>query len=464
MLNKNNKFVISNKNIDHVSKKSSHLKCGHNNNSYSYNNNIQIHNQIVNDITTNEVDVDMITPIHIQIAFHFLAPSDSFNVTDVLQQTNDIIQSINDDFNNYSDNQYIMNYLRYKNVVNEVFIGDQEKQDIYLSDNYQETIPLRPSNITFELGNIYYYPVASRLNLTQYDDVEQVDLEYQAVKQFIFENNAVAINPNNFLNIWIVDMIGTEILGFSSFPWDTMDIVNGVIINRAVFFPEELIANQLFFPYDKFKTFTHEIGHYLGLLHTFDNSGDEKQFAAVNINEDNQQAQFAGSSNNTGDYIEDTPFQSTPTYDPYTDQMLQSDLNYNPLFMNFMDLTYDDFLTNFTYNQIQKMRYMIFTYRPEINSLVNPNISLPAPKFNPTTRTVIGNNSIELSGRIAQAAKTTKPQLSYPDNYNNTKKTGTAKYNKYGQPINVVENIIKNNIEKQPTKRFIRTKPANIQK
>lgn len=467
-MSRNDKFIISNKKTDHNSKKCSHKKCGHNHNSYVYSNNINLHNQIVNDITSNQVNVDMATPIHIILAFHFLAPSDTFNTTNVLQRANDIVESINDDFNNYSSSPYMMNYLKYKNVVTEVFIGDVEKQQIYLSNDYQDTIPLQPSNITFELGNIYYYPVATRLNLTQYDDVEQVELEYQAIKQYIFQNSAVSITPNNVLNIWIVDMIGTEILGYSNFPWETMDIINGIVINRNVFFPEELTNNGQFFPYDKFKTFSHEIGHYLGLLHTFDNS-NENSPAAINMNEDNHdEPQFAGSSYNNGDYIADTPFQVEPTYDPYTDNLLQNNINYNPLFMNFMDYTYDEFLTNFTYNQVQKMRYMIFTYRPELNSF-NSSISLPAPKFNPNTRTISGQvmsaNTFDFENKLAQASKTTKPNLSYPEGYSKlTKKVGTMKYNKYGQPIESVQKNIEQKkvvAPKQSTKRFTRTKPIN---
>lgn len=458
MSRKNDKFVIANKNINATkSAKRGHTKCGHHCGSYVYQNNVNIHKQIVSDLSRRQVNVDMTTPIHIIIALHFLAPTDTFTPTEVLQRANEIVQSINDDFNNYSPNPYIMNFLRYKNVVTEVFIGDLEKQDIYLSEDYQNTVPLEPSYITFELGNIYYYPVASRLNLTQYDDVDQIELEFQAVKQFIYQNNAVAISPENFLNIWIIDMVGTDILGYTNFPWEPIDIVNGILINRAAFFPEELTDNEIFFPYDQFKTFTHEIGHYLGLLHPFDNENDTPQ-AAVNMHEGGNQPIFPGSTQYTGDYIADTPFEFEPIYDPYIDQPLQTDINYNPLFMNFMDYTYDEFLTNFTYNQIQKMRYMIFAYRPEINSF-DLDFVLPTPTFNPLTRTltdtVVSAIPLDLTAKIAQAAKTV--QASNQTGRNIKPQKGTAKYNKYGQPIETAK--VTKLPPKQSTKRFVRTKP-----
>jgi len=463
---RSNNFVSGNTSIKNARQSSSHHKCGHHTSSYNYANNMAIHNQIVNDIASNQVIVDMNTNINVKIAFHLLAPLDSFTVANVTERAFEIVSLINDDFNNYSSNPNTMNNFKYKSVVNQVFFNEVYKQNTYLSQSYLDVIPMQPSNITFELGQIYYYPVTSQLNLGQYDDIEEVELEFQAIKQFINQNNAVAIGPENFLNIWIVDMSNTEILGFSSFPWEPIDSLNGIIVNRNVFFPEQLTNNGVFFPYDRYKTFTHEIGHYFGLLHIFNTSTDEAQYAAINLNDDTPaQLGFNGGGNYTGDYIADTPIQTEPTYDPtdpVTSEALLVDPAYNPLFMNFMDLTYDKYITNFTYNQVQKMRYMIFTYRP----LINNNLLLPVPKFNPVTRTTIGAVvplSDISSARRARASRINhNPAMSYPSNYVSTQYSSkqVAKYDKYGLPARVANTPITNDdVQIAPKKRFTRTRP-----
>uniref|UniRef100_A0A6C0C5M6 Peptidase M43 pregnancy-associated plasma-A domain-containing protein n=1 Tax=viral metagenome TaxID=1070528 RepID=A0A6C0C5M6_9ZZZZ len=464
-------FAISNRDIKQVGSKRSHHKCAHHANSYNYSSNVSMHNQIVNDLVANQVQVDMTTPINATIAFHFLAQPGTFDTADVFSRALEVVAVINDDFNNYSTNPRTMNNLKYTNVVSQVFTGDLEKQDVYLSEDYLDVIPEAPSNITFELGEIYYYPVTSLLNLAAYDDINEIELEYQAIRQFISRNQAFAIRPDNFLNIWIVDMVNTDILGFSNFPWEVNDLHNGIIINRIVFFPEELVANGLFFPYDRFKTFSHEIGHYFGLLHIFNNDNDNAQYAAVNINE-GEQVGFDGGGQFTGDYIADTPIQFQPTYDPtdiLTSRELLTNPDYNPLFMNFMDYTYDKYLTNFTYNQIQKMRYMIFTYRPGI---VEPTSVLPTPVFNPVTNTIIEDDIIDPEFVRRSTEPGSFKNLSYPDNFGKASKYATRlklnsannvnqeqKYNKYGQLNTMKENPPPKLQIERPQKRFTRTKP-----
>jgi hypothetical protein len=207
-------------------------------------------------------------------------------------------------------------------------------------------------------------------------------LQFQAIKQYIHQNRADAINPQNFLNIWIIDMMETTILGFTSFPWEPIDAYHGIVMNRRAFFPEDYGEVR----FNLYKTFTHAIGHYFGLLHVFSHHSGLGAYAAINLNADNEIGNF------TGDYIADTPNQFKPTFDP-TDKIYNQQLNmnpqYNPLFMDFMDYTYDRYVAIFTNNQIQKMRYMIFTYLPNINSNIAGAI-LPIPKYNPNTDTMIG--------------------------------------------------------------------------
>lgn len=70
--------------------------------------------------------------------------------------------------------------------------------------------------------------------------------------------------PDRYLNIWVVTSINSSgakgtVLGFANFPWMTPS-KDGVVI----------IASEVGYSgFDQGRTLTHEVGHYLGLLHTF---------------------------------------------------------------------------------------------------------------------------------------------------------------------------------------------------
>ena len=378
----NDRQIVSDRNVDpdHLCK---HRKCAHHTYSRNYATNIRYHNDIMDRNGSKINSVDMNSIINIRTIFHFLAPNGTYSPDRVFARANDIVSSINDDFNNYNKNPNMMNNFKYKNIVNQVFVSNMFKRNIYFGNEYMNMIPTKPSNITFELGEVYYYPVRNRLNLSQYNDVRDVELEYQAIKQYINQNRADALYPEFFLNIWIIDMVGTSILGFSNFPWEMIDSYNGVIINRRCFFPEDYGETN----FSLFKTFTHEIGHYLGLLHVYGENNGLGSYPSANINADTGTIQNFVS----------TPNQLNVIYNPsdkLNNARLHSDDQYNPLFMNFMDYTPDKYVVFFTTRQIQKMRYMIFAYRPGLNT--SNQIALPPPRYNPNSNT-LGRNPVSLS-------------------------------------------------------------------
>ena len=375
----NNRFIIGSKNINSTPCR----KCSHHVYSHNYAANMRQHDDIIERFEKKIAAIDMDSTINIKIAFHFVAPKGSYGRERVISRVHDIIMSINDDFNNYSNNPNTMNNFRYKSIINQVFLSNMPKQNIYLGNEYLKFLPIKPANIIFELGEIYFYPVKKRLNLSQHDDISDVEVEFQLIKQYVYQNRANAINPDSCLNIWIIDMNDTSILGFSNFPWEVPDNCHGIIIHRRSFFPEDYDETG----FCNFKTFTHHIGHYFGLLHVIGQHSGEGVYSASNINTDSEKITF------NPDIPENVFDQFNSSFDP-TDKTLckrlHNDVSYNPLFMNFMDYTCDKYMSMFTQNQIQKMRYMILNYRPKINAVLY-RIRLPVPRYNPDTDTITGD-------------------------------------------------------------------------
>lgn len=378
------------------------VKCAHHNRSPYYVSQVAKHNNIFYQSTRIAENMNSNHSIDIKVALHFLAPVGTYDPDRVFARAQEVMTSVNDDFNNYSANRNTMNNFRYKNVVNRVFLDNAPKQNVYLSNRYLSYLPTQPANITFELDNVYYYPVRNRLNLARYDDVEDVELEYQAIRQYIHNNRADAIDPEHFLNIWVIDMTDTSILGFANFPWETQDGYHGVVINRRVFFPEEYGETN----FNQFKTLTHEIGHYLGLMHVFDQDTSNTATTRVSSNLHLDIPEPEPKRTFPNRFKKETkvslPVQTSATYNPLdrvANSRLHTDSNYNPLFMNFMDYTYDQYVNIFTQDQIQQMRYMIATYRPNIN-YNSHHLSLPVSKYNPRTNTMLTTLDTGLTSRF----------------------------------------------------------------
>jgi len=114
-------------------------------------------------------------------------------------------------------------------------------------------------------------------------------------------------------------------------------------------------------PYDQGRTATHEVGHYLGLWHTFDNG--------------------CGSSSNcysSGDAICDTNRQSQPTYGcPGNPSSCSS----TDPFRNYMDYTNDICMWEFTPEQVNRMRCSMLYYRSELFDVVGGGSSGSANNY-----------------------------------------------------------------------------------
>ncbi|RHZ64317.1 hypothetical protein CDV55_100364 [Aspergillus turcosus] len=95
--------------------------------------------------------------------------------------------------------------------------------------------------------------------------------------------------------------------------------------------------------YNRGGTAIHEIGHWNGLLHTFEGE--------------------SCSEDNAGDYIADTPQQSVPTDGcPSQKDSCPNSPGFDAIH-NFMDYSSDDCYASFTSNQLKRMRSMWFSMR-----------------------------------------------------------------------------------------------------
>ncbi len=177
---------------------------------------------------------------------------------------------------------------------------------------------------------------------------------------------APAVAPTTTLNIWVPEMT-SGILGYAQFPWDLASKPNtdGVVVARGCFGRCATYTN-----FNLNKTLTHEVGHWLGLYHTFQSThtygGGNIDYMDGNAEQEAQEAK--------GDLVVDTPPQRNPTYgNPLatistwpTSQPTDETKSYRHMFMNFMDYSNDIALFMFTAHQSTKMRIMMYMYRSQL--------------------------------------------------------------------------------------------------
>ncbi|MEO6668469.1 MAG: M43 family zinc metalloprotease [Ferruginibacter sp.] len=151
-----------------------------------------------------------------------------------------------------------------------------------------------------------------------------------------------AWDSKKYLNIWVCNMFGRA-LGYATAPGGPAD-KDGVVINFDVFGT----VGNLRAPFDKGRTATHEVGHWLGLRHVW---GDE---------------------NCGDDEVDDTPRQLSYNFNcPVFPHVTNCSINGNgDMFMNYMDLTNDACMNMFTTGQKMKMR-SLFALNGSRNTFLN---------------------------------------------------------------------------------------------
>lgn len=148
-------------------------------------------------------------------------------------------------------------------------------------------------------------------------------------------------DPTRYLNFWVVDDIAGGVLGYATFPTalSTNPALDGIVCADD-FVGDMGTAGTGQYGFGR--TATHEVGHWLGLYHTFQ----------------------GGCGNNcatTGDEVCDTPPVDAPNFGCPTGHSSCGDLDQID---NYMDYTDDLCMSRFTQGQTDRMDFFTTTFRP----------------------------------------------------------------------------------------------------
>ena len=197
-------------------------------------------------------------------------------------------------------------------------------------------------------------------------------------------------DPTQYLNLWSVQFTDNTLLGYAQFP-DASDLLgigelgglantDGVVAKYDAFGSGTGNNFLLNAPYNKGRTMTHEIGHWLGLIHIW---GD-------------------GSNCFTNtDHCADTPVAKEANYGCPTGTISCSSKPGNDMIENYMDYTDDSCMNIFTQNQKDRMD-AVMTNSPRRSSLKNSNKD--------TALTLFANDAeVKLESSCAIATCSTNP-------------------------------------------------------
>ena len=206
-------------------------------------------------------------------------------------------------------------------------------------------------------------------------------------------------NPRMYLNMWVPEDI-TGLLGYATFPTalNFAPQLDGVVINGGFFGRGAGTPPSVF---DQGRTVTHEVGHWLGLFHTF-------------------QGGCAGTSPSScptaGDGICDTPPTANANFNcpPTQNTCIETPTDLEDQTMNYMDYGDDRCLYLFTQGQQARMYFYLDNLRSQVwspsnlsatgcDGTVSPGCA-PVAAFTSDLRSVCVGSPVRFSDRSSGPA------------------------------------------------------------
>jgi len=155
----------------------------------------------------------------------------------------------------------------------------------------------------------------------------QREFTYNDAVKFTARGGDDGWDRDRYLNIWVTNL-SNGVLGYSSVPGCAKSN-DGVVISYTAFGTMGTATA----PFNLGRTATHEIGHWLNLIHIW------------------------GDADCGDDYVEDTPQQSAATHGNPSGMIIScGNTPYGNLYMDYMDFTDDAGMHLFTYGQRDRMR------------------------------------------------------------------------------------------------------------
>lgn len=192
-------------------------------------------------------------------------------------------------------------------------------------------------------------------------------------------NNAVKSNSsggksawpaNKYLNIWVCNL-GGGLLGYAQFPGGSAS-TDGVVVGYKYF--GNIGTAQA--PYNKGRTATHEVGHWLNLRHTW------------------------GDANCGNDFVSDTPTSQAANYGcPSFPHVTCSNGPDGDMFMNYMDYVNDNCMHMFTPGQSTRMLAALNNQRSGLltSDGCTPLNAPPNANFVANTQIVLAGGSVNFT-------------------------------------------------------------------
>jgi len=224
-----------------------------------------------------------------------------------------------------------------------------EKQMQILNDAFSGV----ESNYTECSGFTYESMAKSPFHFDLMETIRTVDDDAFELDSFASEQTRASLRKGSCSDLNIYSG-GTSLLGFATLPISCSGSTEGdsVVINyKSV--PEGGEAN-----FDQGDTLVHEVGHWLGLEHTFHRGAQLCLFRSLF-----KQSNVCLNGENVGDFVLDTPAQDSETFGcPINRDSCPISEGLDPIH-NFMDYSDDCCMYTFTEGQVDRMILQVWQYR-----------------------------------------------------------------------------------------------------